>query len=159
MAGKKFFAPAFAGLFLFFSLALSQEDLDSKIQRHLAVQKALQQGQINLRQGNYLTAVTALESQIQSINGNREYLESLADAYRGYLGELQGPMAAAEGARIQRRLSILEGGHGIGGQPRKKGNQNSPGCQNTCQNSVKQPLSFGHQARPGEGNLWKQGPG
>lgn len=74
----------------------------------LAVQRALQEGRDQLRAGNYRAAVVILEREVPRINGNRDYLRALADAYRGYLRELHQDGRPEEAARYRERLDLLD---------------------------------------------------
>src|SRR5262245_29449464 len=69
--------------------AAAGDDPNSGIATTLAVQTALQQGRDLLLRGNHQAAVHVLEGQLSRINGNREYLAALRDAYRGYVKELR----------------------------------------------------------------------
>ena len=70
-------------------LAGPEEDRDQALANAVAVQTALLQGRDAMQARNYRAAVTVLEAQILHIDGNREYLEALRDAYRGYVSELR----------------------------------------------------------------------
>src|SRR5262249_57431946 len=65
--------------------AAPPEERDNPIASTLAVQTALQQGREQLLRGNAQTAVYTLEAQLARINGSREYLTVLPDAYRAYI--------------------------------------------------------------------------
>jgi hypothetical protein len=91
------------------ALAGPAED-DAKVRAQLAVQMALQQGRENLQRGNYQAAVYALESQVARVDGNREYMNALRDAYRGYIRELQQANRQAEIPTYLTRLQILDPG-------------------------------------------------
>jgi len=84
------------------------DDPEQAIKMALAVQGALQQGHEYLLRGNYPAAVAVLESQLARIDGNREYLSTLASAYRGYLKELRLANREAEAQVYLRRLAILD---------------------------------------------------
>jgi hypothetical protein len=103
-----------AGLLLgghfFLRAADSKDEGEGKLQTQLAVQKALQEGRDHLQRGNYQAAVFALESQVARINGSREYLSALAEAYRGYIRELKQSNRAAEVPTYLERLKILDPG-------------------------------------------------
>jgi hypothetical protein len=88
--------------------AAADDDRETAIANALAVQKAMLQGRELVHQFQYQAAVQVLESQIGRINGNREYLTLLRDAYRGYLAELRKDGKDAEAQRVQRRLQILD---------------------------------------------------
>src|SRR5262249_17922440 len=109
------------GLFLFLGAGLvlgghflgagePNEEGESKLRVQLAVQTALKEGRDHLQRGNYQAAVFVLESQVARINGNREYLNALAEAYRGYLRELRQSNRAAEVPTYLERLRILDPG-------------------------------------------------
>jgi tetratricopeptide (TPR) repeat protein len=76
----------------------------------LAVQAALRQGREQMARGNYQAAVYALEGQLSRINGSREYLAALRDAYRGYVKELRQANQEAEAQIYLRRLLTLDPG-------------------------------------------------
>src|SRR5438045_1394822 len=84
------------------------EDANSRLVTLLAVQRALQEGRDQLQRGNFQAAVSILESQVSSINGDAEYLNVLRDAYRGYVRQLQQNNRTAELPVYARRLEILE---------------------------------------------------
>jgi hypothetical protein len=90
--------------------AAPPEERDGKLATLLAVQRALQEGRDHLQRGNYQAAVYVLESQVARIDGNREYLNALRDAYRGYVRELQQANRTSEIAVYLRRLEILDPG-------------------------------------------------
>jgi hypothetical protein len=89
---------------------LSADDRDGAIATTLAVQAALQQGKEHMERGNYGAAVHALEGQLARINGNREYLARLRDAYRGRVKELRLAGQEADAQVYLRRLEILDPG-------------------------------------------------
>jgi hypothetical protein len=76
----------------------------------LAVQQALKQGREAMAAGQYGAAVHVLEQQLSKINGNREYLAALRDAYRGHVRELRQHDRADEAQTYLRRLEILDPG-------------------------------------------------
>jgi tetratricopeptide (TPR) repeat protein len=76
----------------------------------LEVQKALQLGRDLVVKGSYEAAVHVLEEQITRINGSREYLAVLREAYRGYVKELRLAGKETEAEVYQRRLLILDPG-------------------------------------------------
>src|SRR5262245_51650274 len=86
------------------------EDADNRLTVTLAVQTALQQGREHLRRGHYQAAVYVLESQIARIDGSREYLTTLRDAYRAHIKELRLAQRDPEAALYLRRLQILDPG-------------------------------------------------
>jgi hypothetical protein len=83
---------------------------DPAVSAKLAVQTALQQGREQLLRGNYQTAVYTLEAQIARIDGSREYLSALRDAYRGYIKELRLANKNADADEYLKRLRILDPG-------------------------------------------------
>ena len=83
--------------------AAPDDDAEARLRNQLAVQAALQQGLDHLQRGNYQAAVYVLESQLARIDGNRQYLAALRDAYRGYVRELQQSNRQAEANGRQRR--------------------------------------------------------
>jgi hypothetical protein len=76
----------------------------------LAVQRALQQGRDHLQRGNFQSAVDVLESQVARIDGSRDYLDVLRDAYRGLIRELKQNNRTSELPTYLRRLEILDPG-------------------------------------------------
>ncbi len=74
----------------------------------LAVQTALQQGREYVLHGKYEAAVKVLESQVDRIDGNREYLVTLRDAYRGYVQQLHQSNRELEAQLYGRRLQIID---------------------------------------------------
>jgi hypothetical protein len=98
------------GTHFFLHAADSKDEGEGKLQTQLAVQKALQEGRDHLQRGNYQAAVFALESQVARINGSREYLSALAEAYRGYIRELKQTNRASEVPTYLERLKILDPG-------------------------------------------------
>ncbi|HTU20421.1 MAG TPA: hypothetical protein VMG10_20320 [Gemmataceae bacterium] len=96
------------------------EDAESKLRAQLAIQSALQQGRDNLRRGEYQAAVYCLEKEIARVDGSRDYMNALREAYRGYIRELQQTNRYAEARKYQERLQILDPGYHIevtGGRP------------------------------------------
>ncbi len=89
------------------------EDAESKLRTQLAVQTALQQGRDNLQRGEYQAAVFCLEKEIARADGNRDYLNALREAYRGYVLELQRSNRSAEARTYRERLKILDPGYHI----------------------------------------------
>jgi hypothetical protein len=90
--------------------AAPPDDAEAKVRTQLAVQAALQQGRDHLQRGNYQAAVYVLEAQVARVDGNREYLNALRDAYRGYVHELRAANRHDEAPVYQRRLLILDPG-------------------------------------------------
>lgn len=87
------------------------EDAESRLRTQLAVQTALQQGRDELQRGNYAAAVSCLEKEIARVDGNREYMNALREAYRGYIHELNQAQRFAEARPYQERLKILDPGY------------------------------------------------
>src|SRR5690242_9584922 len=83
------------------------DNKENRLRTQLAVQTALQQGRDNLQRGNYQAAVYCLENQITRVDGNREYLNALREAYRGYIRELHQSNRYSEARTYQERLKIL----------------------------------------------------
>jgi tetratricopeptide (TPR) repeat protein len=88
----------------------AEPDRDSAVAATLAVQEALKSGREAMAAGQYGGAVHVLEQQLARINGNREYLASLRDAYRGYVKELRQAGRGDEAQTYLRRLEILDPG-------------------------------------------------
>ena len=86
------------------------DDYRERYRTTLAVQAALQQGRAYLRAQDYAAAVKVLESQIARIEGNREYLIALRDAYRGHIKNLHLAHRDAEAREYASLLAILEKG-------------------------------------------------
>ncbi len=113
MARTGLFLVLGAGLVLgghFLGAGEPKEDSESRLRVQLAVQKALQEGRDHLQRGNYQAAVFVLESQVARINGNREYLNALAEAYRGYIRELKQNNRTGDVPTYLERLKILDPG-------------------------------------------------
>lgn len=90
------------------AFAISQDDREKVIARTLAVQRALQQGRQAMLERNFRDAVTILESQLPNIDGSREYLAAMRDAYRGLVAELRIAKNETEAQIYLRRLVILD---------------------------------------------------
>ena len=95
---------------LFFAQLLLAADTDAKFQKILAVQKALLEGQDHFKKGNYQAAVFILEAQIASIDGNKEYLQLLHNAYQGHIRDLQAKGLTEEISKYEKRIQILDSG-------------------------------------------------
>src|SRR5262249_42108388 len=65
------------------------EDRDAAVANPLAVQAALQQGRDLLQRGKAEEAVRTLEKELHRIDGSKEYLTTLRDAYRAYVKVLR----------------------------------------------------------------------
>ncbi|MFO0925727.1 MAG: hypothetical protein U0736_01660 [Gemmataceae bacterium] len=74
----------------------------------LAVQVALEQGTALVQRGDYASAVAVLEKQIAHIDGNRQYLAALRDAYRGYVAQLEREGKQADARKYRGFLEILD---------------------------------------------------
>jgi hypothetical protein len=85
----------------------------------LEVQKALQLGRELVIKGNFEAAVHVLEEKITKINGSREYLAVLRDAYRGYVKELRLAHKDSDAELYSRRLLILDPGAALDVAPAK----------------------------------------
>src|SRR5205823_14949890 len=86
------------------------DDKEKKILKRLAVQKALQEGRDALKRGDYQAAVTVLEAHVACIDGNKEYLDALRDAYLGYIHELKQNNRTADVPTYLRRLECCDPG-------------------------------------------------
>jgi hypothetical protein len=92
------------------SPATIKEERDTAVADALAVQTALRQAKQHLSQNDYRTAVYLLENQLARINGNQAYLNTLQDAYRGYIKELRLAKQDATAQVYLERLRILDPG-------------------------------------------------
>ena len=90
--------------------AANDDDHEKKVLNLLAVQKALQEGRDALKRGDYQAAVNVLESHIAFIDGKKEYLDALRDAYLGYLRELKQNNRTTEIPNYIRRLECIDPG-------------------------------------------------
>jgi tetratricopeptide (TPR) repeat protein len=97
----------------FWTGAASGEDAETRLRGQLALQSALQQGRDNLQRGEYQAAVYCLEKEIARVDGNRDYMNALREAYRGYIRELQQTKRHADARTYQERLKILDPGYQI----------------------------------------------
>src|SRR3954451_3413555 len=77
-------------------MAAPPDDRSNRMETLLAVQRALKEGRDHCQRGNYQAAVSVLEGQVARINGDREYLDVLRDAYRSLVRELQRGNRSAE---------------------------------------------------------------
>jgi hypothetical protein len=93
--------------------AAPPDDRDAVLNTTLAVQTALAQGRDHLLRGNPRGAVEVLESQVSRCNGNKLYLDLLAQAYRGYIKDLRLSNQEALAETYVRRLSILDRGSAL----------------------------------------------
>src|SRR5262245_38192765 len=87
------------------SASVADDDPNTSIR---AVQTALQQGREYLLRNDHARAVAVLESQIARIDGSREYLVALRDAYRGHIQNLRRAGKDAEAQVFARRLEIID---------------------------------------------------
>jgi len=103
----------FFGLFIALTILITQfpvrgSDIELKFQKILTVQKAMLEGAEHFKKGNYQAAVFILESHIASIDGNKEYLSLLKNAYHGHIKNLEDKGLPEETGKYQQRLQILE---------------------------------------------------
>ncbi len=88
----------------------AEPEAESAVASTLSVQQALKQGRELMAAGQYATAVHVLEQQLARINGNRDYLATLRDAYRGHVKALRLASRGDEAQVYLRRLEILDPG-------------------------------------------------
>lgn len=79
-----------------------------KLTKLLAVHRALSDGLDLLRKGRNEEAVTLLERELPNIEGDREYLRTLQDAYQGTIQDLARSGHAVEADAYIRRLNALQ---------------------------------------------------
>lgn len=108
MNTSKLLIAVFISVAIPFAQLLFAADTDAKFQKILAVQKALLEGQDHFKKGNYQAAVFILEAQISSIDGNKEYLQLLHNAYQGHIRDLQAKGLNDEISKYEKRLQILD---------------------------------------------------
>jgi len=108
MNTSKLLVAVFISVAIPFAQLLYAADTDAKFQKILAVQKALLEGQDHFKKGNYQAAVFILEAQISSIDGNKEYLQLLHNAYQGHIRDLQAKGLNDEISKYEKRLQILD---------------------------------------------------
>lgn len=106
-------AGALLGVLTSFAAA---DDFSDRYRTTLAVQAALRQGRDFLHVQNYAAAIKVLESQIARIDGNREYLIALRDAYRGRIKQLNLAGHSDEARPYVSLLAILEKGPPLDGR-------------------------------------------
>jgi hypothetical protein len=99
------------------SVATAGDERDSAITTTLEVQTAMQQAREHLLHGDCRSAVYVLESHLSRINGNRAYLDLLAQAYSGYIKELRLANQEAQAQRYLSRLTILDPGAALADSP------------------------------------------
>jgi tetratricopeptide (TPR) repeat protein len=90
--------------------AWAEPDGPSRIEKLLAVNAALRQGRDHLQRGEYASAVAVLESRVEWIDANREYLFTLRDAYMGHVRQLKQAGKDDEVERYLKRLRALDAG-------------------------------------------------
>ena len=90
------------------ALAAERDDADKAIARALEVQNALSQGRQHLARSEAKQAVAVLEAKLPYIDGNRNYLAALREAYQAYAKELQRTQQTAEIERVMARLRLLD---------------------------------------------------
>ena len=101
-----FMVLALPGFCLGQALAPAEKDLP----RVLGIQRALGEGREALTKGDFATAVQALERQLGNIQGDKEFLSLLRQAYQGHAQSLSQAGNTREAETFQRRLRILENG-------------------------------------------------
>jgi tetratricopeptide (TPR) repeat protein len=121
--------------------AAPPEERDNPITSTLAVQTALQQGREQLLRGNAQTAVNTLETQLARINGSREYLTVLRDAYRAYIKELRLAGKEADAEEYLKRLRILDPGAVLDGSMARGANAPATPTKAAGPEPVKQPAT------------------
>src|SRR5262249_35983457 len=87
------------------------------VSKELAVQLALRQAQDHLKRGETHQAIEVLESRLAWINGNRDYLAALREAYTAHLKELQLHNQDAEIPAILAKLRLYDPGAQLPGFP------------------------------------------
>jgi tetratricopeptide (TPR) repeat protein len=88
----------------------STGDRDDAIKTKLAVQNALRRARDMMVAQQFEEAVHVLESELDHIDGSREYLMALRDAYRSYIQQLKLARHDADASLYQQRLKILDPG-------------------------------------------------
>jgi tetratricopeptide (TPR) repeat protein len=121
--------------------AAPPEERDNPITSTLAVQTALQQGREQLLRGNTQTAVSTLEAQLARINGSREYLTVLRDAYRAYIKELRLAGKEADAEEYLKRLRILDPAAILDGSVARGANAPATPTKAAGPDPVKQPAT------------------
>jgi tetratricopeptide (TPR) repeat protein len=86
----------------------AQAPADADLKNTLAIQTAMEQGRYHLLQADPARAVQVLEAQLPRINGNRQYLMLLRDAYRAYIRDLHLAKQGAQAKKYVERLAILD---------------------------------------------------
>jgi tetratricopeptide (TPR) repeat protein len=97
-------------LFLAASVSLGQapEPDRQPVSRELAVQLALRQAQDHLKVGESKQAVEVLEAKLPWINGNRDYLATLREAYTALWKDLQRQGRDSEVPTVLEKLRLLD---------------------------------------------------
>ena len=91
------------------ALALhAQDKYKGRIDALVVVNAALLKGKDHLQRGEFAEAVAVLEKDLGLIDGNREYLMALRDAYAGLVPRLQAAGRYDEMKTYQGRLAILD---------------------------------------------------
>src|SRR5438105_2127741 len=98
------------GLLVLLPSRVHSEERDDPIRTKLAVQNALRRGRDMINAQQYEEAVHLLETELEHVNGSREYLTALRDAYRSYVQQLRLAKRDAEADIYQRRLKVLDPG-------------------------------------------------
>ena len=145
------------------------EERDTPIAATLAVQTALQQGRDHLLRGNAQAAVYVLESQLARINGSREYLATLRDAYRAYIKELRLANREGEAEEYLKRLRILDPGAAGDGSvvrgaipdtpakaPAAEAVKPAPTARAKIDDDARDPFRPDNAARPGKASALEQ---
>jgi tetratricopeptide (TPR) repeat protein len=94
------------------------EDRNDAVANALAVQTALTHAKSHLEHANPKAAVYELEKELARINGNREYLAVLREAYRAHIRELRLANQEEQAQQYQRRLLILDPGANLDPVPK-----------------------------------------
>src|SRR5262249_18009536 len=90
------------------SVADPKPAVGTSVDATLAVQTAMNQGRHYLLKGDSAKAVEVLEAQLSRINGNRDYLALLRDAYRSHVKNLYLARQDVLAKKYLERLSILD---------------------------------------------------
>lgn len=93
-----------------FGQAQAQTPAEKDLARVLGIQRALGEGREAFTKGDFATAVQALERQLGNIQGDKEFLSLLRQAYQGHSQALSQAGNTQEAETYQRRLRILESG-------------------------------------------------
>lgn len=98
----------------------------AKIDAMIVVNAALLKGRDHLQRGEFAEAVAVLEKELGLINGNRDYLMTLRDAYAGLVPQLQAANRLEELKTYQRRLAFLDPAASRGPAPAPAAQTNAP---------------------------------